>query len=74
MMSIRNLMETNPIAFYELVMICRDSNHAPFGNTGDILRNFNLLNTEGKVHSSIRNIVISAVTGEGLEMTLGSPV
>ena len=38
MMSLRSLMQENPIAFYELVMKCRDHNHKFFGNVGDILK------------------------------------
>jgi len=73
MMSIRKLTETHPIAFYELVMLARDPKHKLFGNTSQILSNLALV-TNGQVHDSIRNIVLSAVEGSGMDMTLGSPV
>ena len=74
MMSLESLIETNPVAFYELVMKCRDVNHRFFGNTGEVLQKLSLVQTDGNVHDSIRNIVSSAVDGDGVDMTLGSPV
>jgi hypothetical protein len=67
---LKNLIREDPIAFYELVMCCRDAEHTPFGNTAEKLQARRLY----PVHDSIRNIVLSAVTGEGLAMQLGSPV
>jgi hypothetical protein len=74
MMSLRSLMQENPIAFYELVMKCRDHNHKFFGNVGDVLKRLSLVETSGSIHDSIRNIVLSAAEGDGLDMSLGSPV
>lgn len=74
MISLRNLIETNPIAFYELVTKCRDDSHRLFGNTVEVLKRFVPTQDErGRVHESIKNIVLSAAEGDGLEMTLGSP-
>ncbi len=84
MMSIRGLMgdleHGGPIALYELVEICKDRDHKPFGNTGDKLAALSLAtpiaNSDGRfqVHNSIKNIVLSAVEGEGMEMSVGDPV
>ncbi len=74
MMSLRDLMQKNPIAFYELVMKCRNHNHKFFGNAGDVLKGLSLVETGGSIHDSIRNIVLSAAKGDGLDMSLGSPV
>ena len=74
MMSISTLMQENPIAFYELVMKCRDRNHRFFGNSGDVLQRLSLVETGGSVHTSIRNVVLSAAEGDGLDMCLGSPI
>ncbi len=73
-MSVRHLMESNPIAFVELVLLCRDRNHELFGNTAVDLQGLALVGRDGFVHDSIRNIVLSAVEGEGLEMKLISPL
>ena len=73
MMSLRSLMSVNPVAFYELVELCKDRTHVLFGNTGKVLEERSLVQN-GVVHDSVRNIVLSAVTGEGLEMRLTSPV
>ncbi|MBD3330043.1 hypothetical protein GF354_00765 [Candidatus Peregrinibacteria bacterium] len=74
MASLSKLAETNPIAFYELVMKCREQGHELFGNTGEVLQSLALIQDErGTVHDSIRNVVLSAVEGDGLDMTLRSP-
>jgi hypothetical protein len=72
--ALEGLLTTRPIDFYELVETCRDSNHKPWGNSGETLKKFSLLQTNGKPHDSIRNIVLSAVTGNDLEMTLRNPI
>lgn len=59
---------------YELVMKCRDKNHQLFGNTGERLKKLRLIEEDGSIHGSIRNIVLSSAEGEGLEMTFKSPV
>lgn len=79
-MSPHKLSEEEPIAFYELNEMCKDRTHKPFGNTGKILLDLNLISRGrmpeiySEVHDSIRNVVLSAVDGSGLDMTLGSPI
>ena len=71
---LRSLLHDNPIAMYELVMVCRDSKHIPFGNTSEELQKLLLLQPDGRPHNSIRNIVLSAVMGDGLDMCLVNPI
>lgn len=80
MMSLDGLLKNHAAAFYDLVMICRTANrphqlnrYQPFGNNGQVLQDLSLMDADGNIHSSIRNVVLSAVTGDGLNMTLGSP-
>lgn len=74
MMSLRNLLQQSPIAFYELVMLCRKPGHKLFGNADKELKALSLVDPSGHVHDSIRNIVLSATSGEGLNLSLGSPI
>lgn len=74
MMSVEHLLESHPVAFFELVSLCRDRDHELFGNTAVKLQGLGLVDPGGKVHGSIRNIVLSAVEGEDLEMRLISPL
>jgi len=69
-LALEDLKRNDAISFYELVMCCRDEDHVPFGNTADKLNEWALY----PIHDSIRNVVLSAVTGDGLEMKLESPV
>lgn len=74
MVSLQSLMEASPIAFYELVEVCKDKDHKPFGNADVILKNLALMEPGGGIHGSIRNIILSAIDCEGLEMHLVNPV
>lgn len=68
------LMQKNPIAFYELVMKARDRQHIFFGNTAEVLRGYALIEADGDLHETLRNVVLSAVRGDGLNMVLSSPI
>lgn len=68
MMSLRHL---EPI---ELVQKCKDDTHIFWGDTEEKLKSLALLECSGRPHDSIRNIVLSALAGEGLDMRLVSPI
>lgn len=72
MLSLGKLLQDNPIAFYELTMKARDSKHEFFGNVGSELKLLALIQENGNLHDSIRNIVLSVVEGEGAMMRLTS--
>ena len=71
---IKNLFENEPIVFYELVMKCRDFSHPYFGNTAEKLESIGLLSPFRAPHPLVKDIILSAVTGDGLEMTLAFPL
>lgn len=71
--SLEKLFEQQPVAFCELVACCKERGHKPQGNTGETLQSLALLQPDNSPHGSIRNIVLSAVEGDGLEMKLVSP-
>lgn len=73
MVSLDDLVNTNPIAAYELVDLCKDASHKPFGNTGSILEDLSLVDN-GKVHEYIKNVVLSAFEGEGIDLHLTNPL
>lgn len=73
MINLDALMKKNPIAFYELVQKCRNPQHKMFGNTEQVAESLALIE-RGSIHDSVRNIVLSAVEGDGLKMSLSSPV
>jgi hypothetical protein len=74
MMSLEAIMNSNPIAFYELVEKARDSKHVMFGNTKEVVSKWALMDSNGTIHSSVKDIVLSAVSGNELEMSLGNPI
>lgn len=75
MMSLKNLFKSDPISFFELVSKARDRNHQVFSkHQTNVLVGLGLMEREGNLHNSISNVVLSAVTGDGLDMTLGDPV
>jgi hypothetical protein len=74
-MSLSNLMESQPICFYELVMACRDHTHVLFGKSGEELLQRSLIESinpdkTANIHSSTRNIVLAATQGKDLQMAL----
>lgn len=71
MMAIRSLDAAH---LYELAMKCRDRDHKLFGNAGEILQARKLISPSGQIHHTIRNIVLSAIEGDGADMTIGNPI
>jgi predicted NBD/HSP70 family sugar kinase len=78
-MSIRTLLESgkmeDTLAFFDLVSKARDPRYKVFSPVQEnILKRLALLQPDGNIHESIRNVVLSAVVGESFEMRLVSPV
>lgn len=64
MLILERLLDENPSgahAIHELVMVCHDSDHKPFGNLANILKDVSLVGPDDRVDDSTRNIVLSAV-------------
>lgn len=74
MISLETLIKKNPMMLYELVEVCKDPTHKIWGDFGKELRDLALLEMNFQPHGSIKNIVLSAVEGEGVDMTIGNPV
>ena len=55
-------------------MKARDPNHKLFGNACGRLSAVSLMREDGSIHSTIRNVVLSAVEGTGLDMRIVSPI
>ena len=76
MLSIQQLMKGLPGAIdaYELVEKCKDPSHKMFGDSEKHLIDVGLMEGPGRIHDSIKNIVLSSALGEGLELRFGDPV
>ncbi len=88
MITLKDLIAKRPIDFYEFVQLCRDPEHKLFGNASEVLRDYALIQIKPighikppfpngdnyQVHDSVRNIVLSAVEGDGAEMKLTNPI
>lgn len=77
MMSLRKLFDDDPMVAYDLIMLCRNSDYRPFGSAPDKLAALRLASPMGigmTVHESIRNIVLSAATGEGMDIGIENPI
>ncbi len=70
--SMRGLFKSHPIALFELVEIAKDPKHEPFGVTGEVLERLGLTN-KGQMHTTIRNVVLSATAGSGMDLAIGDP-
>lgn len=67
------LLNRNPLALYELIKKCKDDSHKLWVGTESVLKNLSLLDADGKVHESICDVLLSAVTNDGLDLAIGSP-
>jgi hypothetical protein len=71
--TIARLFETNWVAAYELVRLCRDANHRTYGNISLDLQACALTNSAGKVHDLVRNVVLSVAIGTGTGIRWTNP-
>ncbi len=75
MLALCTLAESDFIAFYELVAVCRDKEHVIFGDCAAKIAGFGLMESAGgEVHDAIRDVVLAAVTGEDFGLSLQSPL
>lgn len=70
MMALEELFRRNALAVYDLAIYCRDNNPSGpkslfFANNQKECEKLSLINRDGRVHDSIRAIVLSAVEFEG---------
>lgn len=73
-MSLNTLMSNNPIALYELVMLCCDAKHQLFGNTGTILRDMALIEPDGSIRDEIKAFFKNSAQGDGPDMQFVNPI
>jgi hypothetical protein len=77
MSSLKRLFNTDiggVTMFYDLVMICRDPGYKIDSTNLERLKQLSLLKPDGKPHNILKNVVLSAASGEGLDMELKSPL
>lgn len=75
MIALKSLLNTNPMVLYELNEKCKNSERKFFNQAMELaLRDLALIGVDGKVHNSIKNIVLSAIIGEGISLALVSPI
>jgi hypothetical protein len=68
-------MVENPLVFYDFVMKCRDNSYKMWTkNAEKELQALSFMQQEGRIHQSIRNIVLSAVEGDDMDMLIMNPV
>jgi len=67
------LAEKYPVALCELVELARDPSRKLFGNTGGVLRGFELTDESGRIFSATRAVVLAAAVVEDGNVFLRSP-
>ena len=73
---LEKLLNCEPLVFYELVQLCRDRAHVPFGAIGERLVELRLASgQDGRyfVHDSVRNITLGCTSGDGMDLALSPP-
>lgn len=74
MESLRTLFDEDGAALCELVWKCESSHHHLFSPASAKLKKLGLIDERERVAKSVRNVVLSAVRREGIDICLGSPV
>ncbi|HTQ90272.1 MAG TPA: hypothetical protein VMK84_12350 [Streptosporangiaceae bacterium] len=73
MINLGELERDDPPGFCELVCISRDPAYQIWGDYTRILRERGLLGGDGQPHDIVRDVVLSAATGDDPLYSLGSP-
>jgi len=75
MLSITELFKEPPfpMAVYDLVQKCEDNKYELWPEVDADLKAFGLLDSAGNTLDDVCNVVMSSVTGEGLNMSLSNP-
>lgn len=74
MMTLETFMKEQPSVLDQLLKVCENPEHKPIGDIGEVLEYWSMIQADGKVHDSVRNIVLSAVRRDGLDLIVESPV
>lgn len=79
MLNLEGLLTSDPIAFFELAMACRNPAHVVFGQCGSRLMERHLiadqcLDGTVSIHQDVRSVVLNGTEGDGGELHLVSPV
>ena len=68
-------MVENPSVFYDFVMKCRDNSYKMWTKDAEKeLQALGFMEREERIHQSIRNIVLSAVIGDDLDVLIINPI
>ncbi|MDO8686688.1 MAG: hypothetical protein Q7K11_00565 [Candidatus Berkelbacteria bacterium] len=62
--ALRNLLQSNPIAFMGLMEKCRNDSYMFFGNSQQILEEVALVDKNGIVPDGVKDIVLASTEGE----------
>lgn len=72
--ALKYLFMNDLMTAYELADLARGSGRQLSSEAEDMLRAFGLIQEDGTLYSYVRNIVRSAIVGEGFDMELINPV
>lgn len=65
-LNLKKFEKNHPLAFYEFVQKCKNSNHKMFGKTQTIAMEFNLITESGEIDATVREIVLSNISNDVL--------
>lgn len=74
MFNLREMMNSEPMVILELVEKCRYDAYIFWGDFEQRLKDRSLILPNGRVHQSIKNVVLSAFEGEGMDIVLVDPI
>ena len=73
MMATKRLAEELPFVLFEAVKMARNPDYKPSVEICETLESYGLLK-DGEMRRAVRDVIASAASGEGWDVTIGSPV
>ena len=73
--NLKKLFSEDFLAFFELVELCRNDKHEFWDdNVKNTLASLAFIKSNGQIHSDTKAVVLAATEGDGMNLTLVSPV
>lgn len=71
---LKKLSQNAPAYLFELVCKCRDQDYQFSGDAETRLKALAIVESDGSITNTVKNVVLSAVEGDGFKMKFVNPV
>ena len=72
--ALRKFRNEDPVTLFEAAEIARNPAHQPFGDVGQVLITYHLLDRAGHMYDEVRRVILLALPDDLTEMRLVDPI